>query len=399
MATLYELKVGLATIGEQLAKVNDELMAKAKDPKATSEEIANLKQQKADLQERFNILKAEHDEVEAREQAKFKQRKTAIESAKDDTTRLVAAKAEFIRAAVLKRPVSQNALEVMAEGAPLQALPAEGGTGGENFLPTTLSRELLHEPFVKNPLRGNIRLTAIKGLEVPKIAFTLDDNDNFIVDANTAKELNASGDKVTFGRYKWKVKVRISDTVLHGSDLDLVSYVENALRSGLAAKEKVSAFSTDANADPDDAHMTFYEEATPGVYAITAKTGKTMFEAITAAIADLHEDYRENAKVCMAYADYVTMLKELSNNSMTLYSAQPEQIIGKPAIFCDSATIPIVGDFNYYQINYDGAPIYDADKDVNKGEYIFVLTGWFDCHKLLKSAFRLAVVEPEGEGE
>ena len=95
----------------------------------------------------------------------------------------------------------------------------------------------------------------------------------------------------------------------------------------------------------------------------------------------------------MRYADYVTMLKTLSNNSMDLYRVQPEQIIGKPVIFCDSAAIPIVGDFGYCRLNYDGDLVYDADKDVDGGNYIWVLTGWFDQHRLLNSAFRLAILK------
>jgi len=87
------------------------------------------------------------------------------------------------------------------------------------------------------------------------------------------------------------------------------------------------------------------------------------------------------------------MLKNLSNNSMDLYRVQPEQIIGKPVIFCDSATVPIVGDFGYCRLNYDGDLVYDADKDVDKGNYIWVLTGWFDQHRLLNSAFRLAILQ------
>jgi len=207
------------------------------------------------------------------------------------------------------------------------------------------------------------------------------------------------------------VKVKISDTVIHGSDLDLVTYVENALRSGLAAKEKKVSFaggSPNSSPSSGEEHMSFYQpnpepnpdeqsQSSDNNYAIGTVEGNDYYEAITNAIADLHEDFRENAKVVMRYADYVTMLKTLSNNSMDLYRVQPEQIIGKPVIFCDSATIPIVGDFGYCRLNYDGDLVYDADKDVDNGNYIWVLTGWFDQHRLLNSAFRLAVLREVGQ--
>ncbi|HDE7505254.1 TPA: phage major capsid protein, partial [Staphylococcus aureus] len=62
---------------------------------------------------------------------------------------------------------------------------------------------------------------------------------------------------------------------------------------------------------------------------------------------------------------------------------------GKPVVFTDAAVKPIVGDFNYFGINYDGTT-YDTDKDVKKGEYLFVLTAWYDQQRTLDSAFRIA---------
>ena len=194
-----------------------------------------------------------------------------------------------------------------------------------------------------------------------------------------------TGDKVSFGRHKFKVKARISDTVLHGSDLDLVNFIENALRSGLAAKEKKVSFADTPKTGEE--HMSYYG------LGLKKVEGEDLYEAITSAIADLHEDFRENARVVMRYSDYVTMLKTLANNSMTLYQVQPEQIIGKPVTFSDAAVTPIIGDFNYSHLNYDIQTIYDTDKNVESGEYLFVLTAWIDQHHLLKSAFRLAEVK------
>lgn len=393
MPTLYELKEKMSLVGAELKKTTEELMAKAANPSVPIDEVQDLQTKQANLQTRFDLIKDQHDRLEKAQQDKIKQdeRKKALKTPKNDAEKLIQAKAEFIRASVLKRPISDEALEVLATGAPLQAIPTGGGTGGENFLPTNLSNELITEPFVENPLRGIIGMSNIKGLELPKIAFELDGDGAFINDETTANEINATGDKVSFGRNKFKVKVRISDTVLHGSDIELVSYVENALRSGLAAKEKACAFA-DHNAASTTNYMSFYAEDSSEETLIKSVEGADLYEAITNAIADLHETYRAKAKVVMRFADYVTMLKTLSNNSATLYSAQPEQIIGKPVIFSDDAEIPIVGDFSYYHLNYDGNPVYDSDKNVDKGEYIWVLTAWFDQKIKLYSAFRLAEV-------
>jgi HK97 family phage major capsid protein len=375
---LYEIKEKMGIVGEQLKYVENQLVDKLANPSVPMDEITNLKNEKTGLQERFDLLKEQHDKIEKEHKNRIKKQldksKNSVSMAETSEKRLIAAKAEFFRAAAMKRPLSEEAQNA------LQAIPAPTESGGENFLPTTLSNELVYEPFARNPVRQIVRLTNIKGLEVPKIAYTIDD-DAFIGDADTAKELDLTGDKVVFGRNKFKVVTTVADTVLHGSDLNLVEYINNALRSGLAAKEKKVMFATTPTTGEE--HMSFYSNGIKSV-----GTGKT-FDDITAAIADLHEDFRENATVVMSYADYVKMIKELANSSVTLYNTQPEAVIGKPVVFSDMASTPVVGDFSYSQINYDGSLVYDSDKDVKAGEYNFVLTAWFDHQILLKSAFRL----------
>ena len=390
MATLYELKDKLATVGAQLCKVEEQLIDKLANPAVPMDDVNALKGEKADLQTRYDLLKDAVDKA-TQEQQRELERQNPTSAMAADKDRIIAAKAEFIRSSIEKRPMHQDAMEILNAGVPLRALPASAGTGGENLLPTNMSTELIAEPLVDNPLRSAIGMSNIKGLELPKITFELDGDGAFIADANTAAEINATGDKVTFARNKFKVKVRISDTVLHGSDVELVSYVENALRSGLAAKEKACSFA-DHDGTNTTNYMTFYAEDSSEETLIKSVEGGDLFDAITNAIADLHETYRENAKVVMRYADYVTILKTLANGATPLYGAQPEQIIGKPVIFSDAAEVPIVGDFRYYHLNYDGQPIFDSDKDVDKGEYIWVLTAWFDQRIKLYSAFRLAEV-------
>lgn len=382
MATIYQMKQQLSELGSELRNITDEIRSKAGDPGVKIEELRDLKQKQTDMEERFTLLKEEVKKQEDEERKRLEEqmkRDNPVSGVEGTEKRMIAAKADMIRSAILGKKMSDETRNLLG------ALPAPHASGGDKFLPTNMSNQLVSEPFTRNPLRSVIRMTNVKGLEVPKIAYTLDD-DAFIGDEDTAKEIDLTGDKVSFGRFKFKVKARISDTVLHGSDLDLVNYVENALRSGLAAKEKKVSFA-DTPATGEE-HMSFYSTQN----AITEVPGETLFESITNAIADLHEDFRENAKVVMKYSDYVSLLTTLANNSSTLFSAPPESIIGKPVVFSDSATTPIVGDFNYCHLNYDGAMIYDSDKDVDKGEYLFVLTGWLDQHILLKSAFRRAKV-------
>ncbi|AFQ19401.1 phage major capsid protein [Bacillus thuringiensis] len=371
--TLFELKQNLSTIGQQLQKVESELSQKAIDPSATMESLQTLQQSKKDLQMRFDVIKEQHDSMEVEQRAKFATNQ-GVNSIQDPKQRIVQAKAELIRATMRKQSVPTDVR---------QALGDNDTTGGNKFLPKTVSTDILVEPTVKNPLRNRSTITQITNLEIPKLNFTLDDDD-FIADTETAKELKATGDVVSFGRHKFKVFAGISETVLNGSEANLVSYVENALQSGVAAKEKKVAFTTTPKAGED--HMSFYKA---GVKEVTAEN---KYKAIKAAIADLHEDYRENAVIYMRYIDYSDIIEVLANGNATLYAAQPEQVLGKPVEFCDSAVDPVVGDYTYSHFNYDLNALYDRDKDVKTGIEQFVVTAWLDHQIKLKSAFRIAKV-------
>ncbi|TPE68026.1 phage major capsid protein [Halalkalibacterium halodurans] len=372
--TLFELKQDMATVGQQLQKVENELAAKAVDVNASSDDIKALQKSKEDLKMRFEVIKEQHDTMEAEERAKFNQQKKS-EPSHDPEQRIVEAKAQLIRAVMNKEPVPVEVYQTLGDNQ----------TGGGKFLPKTVSTDILVEPYVKNPLRDISTFTQIPNLEIPKLNFTLDDDD-FIADTETAKELKATGDSVSFGRHKFKVFAGISETVLNGTHTTLVSHVERALQSGVAAKEKKVAFATTPKTGEE--HMSFYSTET----GIKVVNGENKYKAIKAALADLHEDYRENAEIVMTYQDYSDIIEFLSNGSATLYSAQPEQILGKPVTFSDSAVDPVVGDFSYSHFNYDLSVLYDRDKDVKTGIEQFVITAWFDHQIKLKSAFRIARV-------
>lgn len=391
MATLYELKDRMTMVGAQLTKVSNELADKLANPSVAKEDLDELREQKTDLKSRFADLEAMHDEMESADRAAAaKQREAAEAEPQGEAGKALKAKAAAYRKALTGQPLDDADRDII--NAAIEAVPAGGGTGGEKLLPTTTGSELVSEPFTKNPLRGVVGMTNITGLRLPKIAFTIDD-DSFVGDVETAQELEVTGDEVTFGRFKSKVKAEIADTVLLGSDANLVTYVENALQSGLAAKEKKVMFASAEAQVLGEEHMSFYQEA-DGSTVITAVEGDSMFAAITDAIAALHEDFRENARVIMRYADYITMVREESalRGDSALYTAPPETVIGKPVIFCDAAVTPVVGDFGYAHINYDLGATYDTDKDVDKGVYKFVLTAWLDVQRKLNSAFRLAKV-------
>ena len=291
------------------------------------------------------------------------------------------AKAELIRSVMADQKPTQKVLAALGVGSTLG--------NGDKFLPSTMVNDLLYEPMAKNPLRKLSVFTNITNLEIPKITFSLSD-DNFLEDDTaTAKELKADGDTVVFGRNKFKVFCDITETVLNGTNTNLVQVVEAGLQSGLAKKEKKVAY-----AKTETTTMSFYHKTDSSNYDIKSIKGKTLYEAIIEAIADLEEDYSENASVTMRKVDYYKMIKDLANGNATLYMAPPEQILGVPVEFCDLAEIPVVGDYKYSHFNYDLKMLFDRDKNVKTGLESFVLTAWIDHKIKMKSAFRLAEVTP-----
>jgi len=393
--TLFELKEKMAELSASIKADVEWIAEKAADPATPMEDINAKTAHRDELQGRYNQLKGIHDEMErqAREQVKK-------ETNLSDKEIVIASKAAFFRDAI------NGNVQKSYEG--LGAIPVNTGDlgYGEKLLPTNMSRELILEPVEKNPLRDICRVTNITGLEEPKLGITIEDADIAdITDQQTAQEIALTGDTVAYGRLKAKVKSTVKDTVLHGTPVDLVNAVENGLRGGLAKREKMYAFKSatalynSGTKDTAHAHMSFYDytsytDASHITYAITAKEGATMYDAIVAALGDLADEFAANASVVMKKSDYYAMIKGLANSSEALFAEKPASILGVPVIFCDLATIPVVGDFSYYGINYDIGAIFDTDKDVSKGEYYFVLTAWGDQQIRLKSAFRLAIVNP-----
>ena len=366
-----------ALLKEAVNKV-DEAYA---DVTSTLEQRAALEATVKDLKNRVEKYENDLKELDD-EAAKNFELENSIRNARNSGDEKIEAKAELIRATMKKEKVSQRVLNSLGEGS--------GNGNGENLLPTTLMTELVTEPFAVNPLRGVSTMTNITNLEIPKLAFTLDDDDFLTSNSQTAKEMKLSASKIKFERKDFRVYADITDAVLRGSNVNLVGYVENALRSGMAKKEKKLAFAV-GTSNPE---TSFYNK-TGSSYDITAITKESKYLAIKAALADLEDDYADKAKIVMRRSDYFDIIEALANGNASLYQAQPESVLGAPVIFCDLATIPVVGDFSYSHFNYDLDATYESDKNIRTGITSFVLTGYLDHKIKMKSAFRLALVQGE----
>lgn len=389
--TLFEVKENLQILKEQIAADRDAIMKKAANPASNMEEIEALEAHLESTQKRFDLLQIEHDRMEEEQRKNIGKNLPGM--AVNEADDIIRRKAAFYRAALTGGDITKA-----YEG--LGAIPAGSADlgGGEHLLPTNVSRELITEPVEENSLRQVEPVSQITGLEEPKLLFSIEDADLAdVTDKETAKEIELEGDTISYGRFKTKIFATIKDTVLHGSDANLVETVENALRSGIAVKEKMRAFapaSGDGAYDATHKHMSFYAK-TDSATDIKTVTGSDIIDAIVKAWADLPEAFSTNATCIMRKQDYYAAVRTLANSSVDLWGKKPEDVIGIPVVFNDRAVTPIVGDFRYSKQNYDIATIYETDKDGKKGEYYFILTAWGDHRIRLKSAFRLAkVVNP-----
>ncbi len=374
----FQLQQMFDGVKAQLKNENKKLSDMYMNSSSTIEARAEQSKIVKDLEERFNGIKSQIEELDNKEAEKVKN-KSLGNSEKDIK---INAKSELIRSTMANKPVSTNIMN---------ALGAESGLGnGDKILPRTMVNELLYEPMSRNPLRDISTFTNITNLEIPRISFTLSDEEFLSSDSATAKELASSTDTIVFSRNKFKVFCDITETVINGTNTNLVATVEAALESGLAKKEKKIAFES-----TEPTEMSFYKKDSGNSnYLIKSVKGKTLYEAIIKALADLEDDYAQNAKIVMKKSDYFSIITFLANGNSALYSAQPEQVLGAPVVFCDLANIPVVGDFAYSHFNYDLDMLFERDKNVKTGMESFVLTAWIDHKIKMKSAFRLAVVEP-----
>lgn len=387
MTSLYELKEKMATLAEAIKQDAEFIREKAADPAYPEKDLNEKVAHRDELQKRFDLLKKEHDDEEAAQRASLRVK----EATGDHTDALVTTKAAFYRRAMLGGDISK-AYEALG-GIP--ANDADLGYG-DKLLPKNLSNELITEPIYENPLRAVARITNITGFEEPRVTFDFGANDadlDDVTDKESANEIEIYGDTITYGRHKMKIAAKVSETVFHGTDTNLVNEIESQLRAGLAMRESKFAFLPSNSADSDHIHMSFYKK-TSTAYDIKAVTGATMYEAIINALGDFNDVFADTAKIMMRRSDYYGMVKELSNSAETLFGMEKPSIISHEVIFNEKATIPVIGDFRFYGMNYDIGSTFDVAKDVDTGIYKFVFTAWHDQQIRLHSAFRLAIVDP-----
>lgn len=358
METLYSLKEKMATLGAQIAEDDKWIVEKADAPEIKMEDIKAKEAHREDIQKRYDLLKAEHDKMEDAQKREVLKKAQEFTVDADPKTALSKGKGEFYRTALLGGDTG-SVVKAYQQLGGIPALDADLGYGSR-LLPTNMTNELITEPLVENPMRSVVRVSAITGLEEPKLLFDLDGSYDDITDKQTAKEVELEGDTVTYDRHKVKVRAKVSDTIIHGSPLNISGEIDNALRSGLAANEMARMFAAAPGTGYEG--MSFYST----VNAVKDVAAATKQEAISVALADLPIAYRRNAKIVMSTVDWYAMWKDNLNQSGMFYEERPLQLFGKQVVLVDDAVDPVVGDFQYARINYDIGATYDSDKDITQ---------------------------------
>ncbi len=379
----YELNAKRMALKDSLSKAEHHIIDLASDPNADKEQIETAQKHRDDLKAKFEAINAAYKKT-ASEEIKAA---TPVNKPKAEVVMTPEQKKETIVAAWIRKTMKPEDAAVLEKWHSIKDELKDDSdvTKGADVLPVNVASDLVYEPLATNPLRSMEEVSTVTNLVLPTIAFEV--VTDAVKDGDPAKDAAVTGGEIEFGRFKTKVRAGISETILNGTDANLVGYVNNALSSALQARELSAALSTSPATGEE--HRSFYN----AVNGIKTVNGTDMFKAINKALADLDDAYQDNAQVLMTRADYFDMLDQLSNSSATLYEKQPEQIFGVPVHFTSKATTPIVGDFHQARLNYDIAtPVFEQYKDYKTGFNYFQLTAWLDHRIKLASAFRLASV-------
>jgi len=124
--SLYQKKASLATIGQELKRVNDEIAEKAGDP-AVGDDTLNQLSQKADsLEQRFNLLNGQVESEEKAAKQKMATNANANKISRDPKQKVIDATAELVRSTMANKAVSQDVLQVLGDDDSTK-------TGGQNI--------------------------------------------------------------------------------------------------------------------------------------------------------------------------------------------------------------------------------------------------------------------------
>lgn len=275
----------------------------------------------------------------------------------------------------------------------------KGANPGGPLLPVEISNQLITDIYGEDRFLQYLTHTQIKGLRLPKIAGTAPADAARLPDGSTAAGAYTLTDGViSFGRFPGREKILVPGAIMRGTDTDLAGYVTKRLNYGHRAMMRARLFahgsSGAAPAAGDFTHMSVYGTGS-GNMGLVAKTGATLLAAIQAAIADLPEGVRDDAKVVMPYADWMTLIGTLANGAVALFGAQAKSLLGFEVVICDSV-VPangyLVGDLSSLHVNYDDPLRLETDRDIDLDMDLTVIGYDYDIQCEDPTRLRLAKV-------
>lgn len=281
------------------------------------------------------------------------------------------AMAEYYRMKIKHIPMSTESRNLLDIG---------NDSGGDAFLPKVMENDVLLNYPQENPLREIITVTNIRGLEVPLINY---------VSPDMADELEITGDSINFynNAYRFRPQVKISDSVIHGVNSNLVNTIHEGLASVIVSRERQFIFAE--NPTEKTQHMSIYHN---GIKEVTAQN---KYEAVEKALADLPQAIRDKASVVMSFDDYKGVIKYLGTIGLGALASNKDQVFNRKMILVDDAINPVIGDFSCLHVNYE-LRFVNSDKDANKGIYIFVMPTEMNIKVVIPEAFRVAKLEQSG---
>ncbi|MDR3241334.1 MAG: hypothetical protein LBT37_04100 [Lactobacillaceae bacterium] len=381
METLFELRHNADMLGENAKAENEKLVAMSADSKVSMEDLSNQESLVATANKRYDIALSAFKNADEKSRASLE---GVTPKTSDPKAKAVNAYADQLRD-IAKNSKSVTIEEFKQATSVTTGPENTGKNGGDNFLPITLGNEIISEPEQPNPLRTAAAYSTAVNLRLPVADVDFGEAWDVIADGDEAKEAVLKGSQITFGRFESKVRIGLTDTLMAGTNLALVQYAESKLTNAASSLEVARAFTTTPMTG--EAHMSFYDSSN----AIKAvNDGATMYEKIMGALADLSDADMDLASIFMTRKDFYEIVKELSNNSATLFGAAPETIFGVPVHFTSRAVNPVVGNFTQYQVNYDpmGSMIENYRKPENGTTYV-QYTLWYDARIKRTSAFRI----------
>ena len=260
-----------------------------------------------------------------------------------------------------------------------------GANPGNGLLPVNVSDELIEDIYDDGGLLGAVTVTSIPGLRLPKVTTTATQTDAALESGADATEHTMDDDAIIFGRYPGRDCIVVPTAVMESGNAQLDAYLTGKLTEIHRERQYRRMFATGATGNY--AHMSVYN-AEVGVKSVS---GKTLYEAICNALADLPVAARRVAKVALTPAAFYGMVRDLANGAQALFGTPNASVLGFEAVLCDNAVKPVVGDLKTIHVNYDEPLNVKAQEVIRKGIIDVVVSG--DCDIQIEDAGRLRIAE------